>query len=110
MGTNEKSRKFMTARDVVVDEINMLKSKLVHEEVPKVQLKSVDDSFNNDNVESDFPMVENDESVDSRINVQHSENSTCLKNADPVIETGDEINDNKSEQEIRRSERNKDKP
>jgi len=52
---------------------------LVHEKDSKVQLKSVDNSSNKDNVETDFPMVENGESVDSRINVQHKENSTCLK-------------------------------
>jgi len=72
-------------------------NELKHEEDSKVQHKSIYDSFNKDNVESDFPMVENDESVDSRKNVQHSKNSTCLKNADPVKETGDEINDSKSE-------------
>jgi len=54
--------------------------------------------------------MENNESVDSELSEQLNENSTCLENADPVVETGDKLKENKSEEEIRRSEKIKSKP
>jgi len=49
--------------------------------------------------------MENNESVDSELSEQLNENTTCLENADPVVETGDELKENKTEEEIRRSVR-----
>jgi len=40
----------------------------------------------------------------------NEKNFTCLENADPVAETGDKIKENKNQEQIRRSERIKDKP
>lgn len=108
---NEESRKFMIARDVVVDETNMLKSRNVHEDDSGTQHENVDetrDSVITESEESGFPRVENNETVNS--GVQPSENSTNPENADPVIETGDKLNENVEEKELRRSERNGNKP
>jgi len=110
---SEESRKFMTARDVVVDKINMLKSRVLHGEDSEVQSNTVEqnnESLSKGNEELVFPLIENNESVDSELSEQLNENSTCLENADPVVKAGDKLKENKSDEEIRRSERIKSRP
>lgn len=59
---------------------------------------------------SDFPLQENCESTDSKSDENLNKNSTCLENTDPVVETGYKIKENENQEQIRRSERIKDKP
>lgn len=62
------------------------------------------DSPIEENEESDFPLQENCESTDSKSDENLNKNSTCLKNTDPVVETGDKIKENENQEQIRRSE------
>jgi len=91
---SEESRQFTIARDVVVDEINMLKSRVLHGNDSKVQSNIVEqnkESLSRGNEELVFPLMENNISVDSELSEQLNENSTYLENADPVVEAGDKL-------------------
>jgi len=106
-----RKRKFMIARDLVVDE-NTIKSMTLNENDSVVKQNDVSrshDSPMEENVELDFPSQEMNESMDSKSGENSNESSTCLENTDPVVEAGDNIKENEN-QYIRRSERIKDKP